>query len=293
MKKLLMLVMVAVVMLATSIQAANIFEGGAGAGDPSWFTVANWDVGVPGAADDVWLDTSVGYGPVVDAAGAVGNIMTVGIYGHDGDLTISAAGELSLSGITLVGDTIVDKGSVLNNGIYNTGTIYMRGESTLVNNGTLTTPGNIQLGDMAGSTSLFTNTGVVNVGTWFIVSVDSTEPAIFNMNGGLMVNAHMVQNNSGNGHSIINLNAGIISNSTAALDGTANSLIVVDNGKMYIAGDQTATIDFLISSGFVTGKDSKTAYSSFDGTNTELGAIPEPATLGLLAVFGLAFLRRK
>ena len=290
MKKLLTIAIVLTITVATSIQAGDcVFNGSV---DNSWFTPGNWnDSTVPTDESNVWLNT--GGSPTVDATGAVGADMIVGLYGFVGNLTINPSCDLTLSGITLVGNSITDQGSILNNGSYNTGTIYMRGESTLVNNGTLNTPGSIQLGDLAGSTSLFTNTGVVNVGTWFIVSVDSAEPAIFNMNGGLMVNAHMVQNHTGNGHSIINLNDGIISNSTATLDGSGNSSIIVDNGEMYIAGDQTGGLDFMISSGFITAVPGKNPYSSFDGTYTKLAAIPEPAIIGLISILGLSLLRRK
>ena len=290
MKKLLTIAIVLTITVATSIQAGDcVFNGSV---DNSWFTPGNWnDSTVPTDESNVWLNT--GGSPTVDATGAVGADMIVGLFGFVGNLTIDAGCDLTLSGITLVGNSVADKGSILNNGSYNTGTIYMRGESTLVNNGTLNTPGSIQLGDMAGSTSLFTNTGVVNVGTWFIVSVDSAEPAIFNMNGGLMVNAHMVQNHTGNGHSIINLNDGIISNSTAALDGSGNSSIIVDNGEMYIAGDHTNDLNWLISVNLITGAGSKTPYSTYDGTYTKLAAIPEPAIIGLISILGLSLLRRK
>jgi len=287
MKNLLTIALVLTITVATSIQAETcVFNGSV---DNSWFTPGNWDNStVPTSTSNVWLNT--GGSPTVDATGAVGADMIVGLYGFVGNLTINPSCDLTLSGITLVGNSINDQGSILNNGSYNTGTIYMRGESTFVNNGTLNISGGLNMGDMAGSTSQFTNTGTITVDDWFYCSVASTEAAIFNMNGGLMVNGRFEQQG---GVSVFNLNAGIVSNAVANWNGTGDGTIVVDNGEMYTAGDHTNTLNWLISVDLITGAGSKTPYSTYDGSYTKLAAIPEPATIGLIAILGLAFLRRK
>ena len=338
MKKLLTLMMVSAVMIATSSQAATcIFTGGAGPSDPSWFTAANWDNAiVPSATSNIWSDMSVGYGPTIDAAGAVGNEMTVGLYGHDGDVIVGASGTLTLGTYIMLGLTAADFGTVLNNGTINvpstylhagtallvnngtlsgtalilgqapggdntltnngqitmTGSTYMNHvTNTLVNNGTLVTDGLLN-GHVASSVSRIVNTGTITVDGWFYTSVNSTAPAILDMNGGVMVNGHMEM--TGDAASTINLNEGIITNTTLGLDGNAtNKTIVVDNGVMYSGGDQTAGLDYLISIGLITGKGAKTPLSSYDGSYTKLYAIPEPAIIGALSLLGIALLRRK
>ena len=285
MKKSLIIVVAAVLMVASSIQAQTIFGNTA---DSSWFNAANWNNGIP---DDSEYARIAGKA-VVDASGATSAGLDVGFYNVYSVVTILNNCNLSSSGNVKLGGFSNQQGVITNNGTFTTIGVTMQGyESILVNNGTINAS-SIIMGHLASTTSLFTNTGVVNISDTFAVSRDSAEPAIFNMNGGLMVINELSQT-LGDGHSIINLNDGIISNVTANLDGSSNCYIVVDNGKMYINGNYTAAIDNLISLGLITGKGSKTAYSSFDGTTTRLSTIPEPATIGLLAVLGLAFLRKK
>jgi hypothetical protein len=118
-------------LLALSAQADH-FDGGAGAGDPSWFTSLNWDTDlVPTNTTTVQAIKPNGllYGVVVDAPGAEAASVNVGIWGHPGELTVNAAGTLNVAGsMTLAVDagqtgTVVHAGSldvagtlVLNNG---------------------------------------------------------------------------------------------------------------------------------------------------------------------------------
>ena len=111
------------------------------------------------------------------------------------------------------------------------------------------------------------------------------------MNGGNLNTANIEMPNGGIGH--LNLHGGVITNAALGINGNGDYTIEVGNGEMYSAGDHTAGLDFMIGAGLITGESSMSPYSSFDGTYTKLGAIPEPATLGLIAILGLAFLRRK
>ncbi len=66
-----------------------------------------------------------------------------------------------------------------------------------------------------------------------------------------------------------------------------------NDAKLWINGDLSSLL--LVDWGWMTvpaGKTSVVVYNAAEG-RTEWSVIPEPATLGLIAILGLAFLRRK
>ena len=285
MKKLLTFAAVAVITMASMTQAANIFTGGAGAGDPSWFNGANWDIGEPGAGDEAWLDTSVSYGPVVDAAGATAASMIVGIYGHDGDLTIDAAGELSVGGNVLVANGVADIGSIVNNGELNAGNFYTHaGTATIENNGIINAT-DMLLGHLAGSHSTFSNTGDINVANWMYLAVAGTD-STFNMNGGTLdVGARLEMAPGGSAH--LNLHGGTITTVDFGLNGDGNYTIdVTGDGKLIANGDHEGGMDWMISVGLITGDVGVDAVYDIGTNKTTLSVIPEPATLSLFGLLG-------
>ncbi len=291
MKKLLTIVAIAAIAISPCM--AIHFDGGAGAGDPNWNTAANWsDDNVPTAATEVQaLDVAIGYGVVVNNPGAQAKYIDVGTWTWPGKMTVANAGTLSLAENLFIAQDPGVTGTVTNDGLITvTAAVYMQGGiGSLVNNGTLTSAGMI-LGNIATSTCTVENTGLMNINGWLYLSLLG-QSSVFNMNGGNLNTANIEMPAGGIGH--LNLHDGVITNAAIGLNGNGDYTIEVGYGEMYSAGDHTAGLDFMIGAGLITGESSMSPYSSFDGTYTILGAIPEPAILGLIAILGLAFLRRK
>ncbi|MEN8254445.1 MAG: PEP-CTERM sorting domain-containing protein [Verrucomicrobiota bacterium] len=292
MKKLMTLVAVAAVMAATSSQAQIVFNGGAG---DSWFTGASWDGGVaPGAGDDVWLNT--GGSPTVDGAGAVGNNMTIGLFGFVGSLTVDAGGDLTAAQIIISNDT-ADSGSVLNNGLISvSGNTYLHaGTADFVNNGTLNSSVNLILGNVASGVSTFTNTGDITVGAGLYPALAGT--GTFNMLGGTVNTAAYNMNQAGTGH--LQLDGGVINATGLGLNGSANNTMDITAGTMIIDGDRSGDLLYVASLGYITAYGgSGTVLADYDNINpgqTTLYAIPEPATLGLVGLMGggLLWIRKR
>ncbi len=132
-------------MLAMAVQA-GYFDGGAGAGDPSWNNALNWsDDAVPTSATGVQaIDAfgGLGYGVEVKNAGATAITVDVGTWTHPGLLTVTYAGTL-----TTVGDLRVAMDSGVN--------------STLSNGGEITIGANLELN--VGNSLFNMNGGTVNV----------------------------------------------------------------------------------------------------------------------------------
>jgi hypothetical protein len=290
MKKVLTIVTIAIIVSSPCL--ANYFDGGAGAGNPNWNAAANWDddtVPTP-TSGDVQAINVPGYGVVVNNAGAQAQAVNVGIWSWPGTLTVAAAGTLNIAGNLLIANDAGVIGNVLNHGqLTSLGTYMQAGVGSLVNSGTFTSSVLI-LGNTASSTSTVENTGTMDINGWLNLSLTGSN-SVFNMNGGVVETDRLEMPNSGVGH--LNLHGGVITNADLGLNGNGDYTIEVGDGEMYSAGDHTGGLDWMIGAGLITGAPGKTPYSSYDGTYTKLAAIPEPATIGLLAILGLAFLRRK
>lgn len=283
MKKQIILAAVSAVMAATS-QAQIVFNGSSG---DSWFTGASWDGGaLPTSADDVWLNT--GGSPTVDGAGAVGNTVTVGLFGFTGNLTVDAGADLTTAGAIVIANDVADTGSVVNNGLINVGTsTYLHaGTAGFVNNGTLNTA-DLILGNVASGVSTFTNTGDITTTGWLYLSLAGS--GTFNMNGGTVNTATFKMDQAGTGH--LQLDGGTIIAGGLGLDGSANNTIDITGGTMLVnGGDRSGDLAFVASLGYITAYGGAgTVVTEYDaGLNqTKMYAtIPEPATLGLFALVG-------
>ena len=287
-----LLTIAATVAIVSSPCMAIHFDGGAGAGNPNWNAALNWsDDNVPTSATDVQAIALPGYGVEVNNSGAQALYIQIGIWGHPGYLNVALAGTLTTAGNFNIANDAGKTGVVTNNGQINIGdSVYMmKGIGSLVNNGTLTANQMI-LGHEVDSICRVSNTGTMNInGNFYLSRVGSD--SVFNMNGGNLNTDRLEMPNGGVGH--LNLHGGVITNAVTALNSNGDYTIEVGLGEMYTSGDTTGDLDSLIGLGLITGKDFRTPYSSFDGSYTKLASIPEPATLGLLSLLGLAILRKK
>jgi len=292
MKNLLTLVVIATI---TSLPCFAVhFDGGAGSGNRNWNAALNWsDDNVPTSATDVQaLDVAIGYGVEVNNPGAQAKYVDCGTWTWPGKLTVNSGGTLTVAENFFVAQDVGVASVATNNGQLSvTASVNMQGGiGTFVNNGTLTAV-DIILGNVATSTCVVENTGTINISGWVYLSLLG-QNSTFNMNGGNLTAANLQMPAGGAGH--LNLNGGVWTNTaTLGLNGDGNYTIEVDNGVMYSAGDHTNGMSWMISVGLITGSGSKTAVCDYDGSYTKLWAIPEPATIGSIAILGLAFLRRK
>ena len=101
----------------------------------------------------------------------------------------------------------------------------------------------------------------------------------------------------GTGH--INLYGGTITTAALGMNGTGAGTMDIEAGTLIVNGDITATLAFLQGSGWITAYGGTGTvlmdYNNINVGQTTLYAIPEPATLGMVAAFGgaLLFIRRK
>ena len=118
-----------------------------------------------------------------------------------------------------------------------------------------------------------------------------TNVSTLNISGGTMVVGAFLNLGWGISIGTVNQSGGILHlNSINWINGVVN---LSDTAFFLINGDQTG-LD-LVGNGWITAPGGLTVVETWnegDG-RTEYTVIPEPATLGLLAILGLAFLRRK
>lgn len=296
MKKLLTILTIAAIASAPCM--AQHFDGGAGAGDPSWFTAINWSGDtVPTSTEDTYpLDVLIGYGVEVDGAGAESAILLVGSPDWPGMMTVNAGGTFTAATHIQMADGIgtAKSGTLINNGTITTPALYMQaGIATVENTGTLNVNGgSLVMGNGVTATSTVSNTGTLTVRDWLYLSNTGLN-SLFNMNGGTVNMGLLQMIEGGIGH--LNLHGGTMNADNLGLNGNGGYTIEVTFGELIATGDHTAGLDYMISADLITSTGTRTPYSAYDaGANeTTLGSIPEPATFGLLAILGVAFLRRK
>jgi hypothetical protein len=156
--------------------SARYFVGHLGGGDAYWGTFGSWtdDGATPAAPPTAAMTATVinvpGYGPTINAAGAVAATVAVGDWGWNGSLTVTSAGVLTtpLLGLTYTGLT----GTITNSGTINvtgTGWVFNCGSgSNLINmnGGAINVTGDFRLDDNNGTSHINLYGGTITAGTF-------------------------------------------------------------------------------------------------------------------------------
>lgn len=251
-----------------------------GGGDTNWMNGANWDMGVPTAADDVDIEDAT----VVLSSSTT--VQRIDLFGS-GDLTIDAGVTLTITGFAgnEFGFDVNNSAMVTNNGTVSISNItggtaadglYVRG--TFINDGTITI-NNIgrhglyvirgNLTNNAGATITITDAGQVNTdgdnlyvddsggnlglltnnGTITLTKTNATgDDAIYVNDGSTFENNGMISISvTGSGNNAIRLDDGGIFNNnmgaTFAADGGTDDQILVDNSNAVFNNLGTIDLD--------------------------------------------------
>jgi hypothetical protein len=154
------------------------------------------------------------------------------------------------------------------------------------------------------------NSGTFTTSTLGTYGMLIQQGGTYNMKGGVMnlkdtltINANATDTTI---HGVINLSGGTIQGLTAfVLNGTGGANIDITGGKIIFTGDLRGVIQTAVDNGRITGNGILGGFEVgmpdpagdlrwyYDGANTSLWAIPEPATLTLFGLGGLFLIRRK
>lgn len=296
------------------------------AGNQDWADGGNWNqaAAVPSTADETHINQGPGVpGPIVSTAGAeTGRVIIDG----GSSLTVAAGGNLNNTGQHLAGN---GAGSVNNHtsvsGTYSVGTQFGLGAAnggagslTVNSGGTVTSTGSWLIsGWQAGATGDITvDGGVLNAAFLHVgwsgagsltldngasvtssgamnVAVDPTATGLVEINGGVLTVAGLNAGAS-TGSATITLNGGQLINSGGFVQ-NANSIFNIGAGELIFGSSTVADVNWAIDNGAGTwnfaGANGNVRSVTDDGLGTiTVTAIPEPATMGLVALFGGAVL---
>ena len=254
-----------------------------GSADQDWMNDANWTAGAPDVSDGTtseWADiaSNAGGGPILDNASP----------------TVAWC-KVSGSGALVIGpNATLDVNSI---GDFDLG---FGGSPTVGNYGTITASNRLQVG-RSGGTSTFnmyggsvTSTGDLKIGR------EGGSTGVLNMyDGSITTLANISIGEEGAASGVLNLYGGTVTAAGIAIyDPTPPKMVLIGDGVLLLVGDKTSTVD-----GYVGGSErirpmdpGDTIERDFDITNpgfTTVWAVPEPATLSLLVLGGLAVIRRK
>ncbi len=304
MKKLLCLLTILLLFTASASAIRSNFKNLNGTND--WFDGANWNKGVPTAADKGFIQTNGADRAIIGANGEA----VVGIFKLiAGELQMDAGSKLTVHDSATFGDN--GTGNVVT---MNSATIDIIGEAftgfandatqttlfTMNGSSVLNTPRRSNLGHGGIADLIMNDTSVWNtMGTIFVGNLAGAE-------GYLELNdsAQIVMDTG------LPLNVGIDTTGDVQINGgsiIARDLILGSNGSIDIVSGYIE-LDYddnpentesweayksrITAYGVTTGNGAGDAFFDIDDTNTVITIVPEPATFALIGA-GLAFLRRK
>ncbi|RKX43690.1 MAG: hypothetical protein DRP64_07855 [Verrucomicrobia bacterium] len=290
--------------------------------DQNWADGGNWNQlgAVPTAADDTHFNQGAGVaGAVVSTPGATAFGL---VMDNVSSLSIATGGTLTLSGQGNIANSAASVGNAISvdGGTFNSQAIALgiAGEASLtVNSGTYNQAGawliagygagatgtlNVNGGTMNGTLLLLGNGGTgngtvtggaISLSSQLQIAVGAGSAGHLVMDGGTLTGVGM---NFGNGGTaVVDLNGGqLINNGGTAING--NATINVGAGEWIFTASSVADVNWMIDNSGATwnfaGANGNVRSVTDDGLgNVTVTAIPEPATMGLMALFGGALLR--
>ena len=267
MKKILVVFLLLV--LAGNAFAATIYNQWSGGGGTSdWNTLANWNLGyVPFITDGtnvIKAGFKTATGPVITAATVPvpeADVITLG-GGSAGVLTISS-GTLNLGQYLTMGANVTESG-----------TLYMNGGT--INTGQRTTNAHLFVGQKGPGSTVYMNGGTIN------------------LVGGVGTTGNVrIADQAGSGGTLY-LNAGTIYANNLLMPFAAAGSLAINGGTLVLNGNDESAVDALILAGKVTTAiEGYIVDAVYDGTNTTVSAVPEPATICLLGFGVLGLLSKK
>ena len=287
-----------VLLLAGIASSADQYFVGGG-GDSLWTNSGNWNTAVPTASDFAVVNAPAVISSGVNAV-CSGGYMATG-PGQSVQLDIQSGGSLTTGGIwadaydaTATSVTNID-GSLSVGGEYRLG---WAGTATA----NVSATGSVNAADFLigtyGPGTLNMNGGsFVSSGGLARIAVGIVAPGTINMTDGTMTGAFMaIDSYVANIPGHVQLDGGVINVGDLVMNdaGGNSGTMDITGGTLKILGwDATLKIDAFAAMGYVTGYGSAANVQAvFDGTDTIVTAIPEPATLLLLSI-GLVALRKR